>query len=96
VIKEPVMNSRRICSEEDEDHFRMIRAVLITVLVSSGVATGTFFYYLIGMALSNAEGIPLWQLDSTTPPFIGIICVLVFMISWIALHHVTRLKSNLC
>lgn len=90
------MDRRRICSEEDEDHFRMIRAVLITVLISSGVATGTFFYYLIGMAISGYKGIPLWQLDSTTPPFIGIICVVVFIITWVAYHHVNELKSNIC
>jgi hypothetical protein len=90
------MSQKKLCAEEDIDHFRMIKSIYILILVSSGVGMGFFFYFLIGMELSNQVGQPLWQLDATTPPFVGIILVVIFMVSWAGLYHAKRVEKNLC
>jgi len=88
--------NRDMCNDEDLNHFRMIRSIFILILVSSGVGMGFFFYYLIGLQISTQVGQPLWQLDATTPPFVGIILLVVFMVSWIGYASAKKVEKNLC
>ena len=88
----------KFCSEDDRSSFKLLQTVFTLFLVISGVGMGIFIYFLVAATLEyeNVSGVTIYQLDNSTPPYMGIIIVVVFIVSWIGLRHVSKLEKSLC
>lgn len=88
--------SKHFCMEKSQKRFNALRSIFIIFLIASGVGIGFFLYYLIGTEVSDMEGIAFYEIDGTNPPYLGIIMVCVFILSWIGYFHIDRLQREVC
>lgn len=87
---------RKICPEEVQMRFRMANAIVIVFLVASGIGVFFFVYHLIGGEIAEELDLPLYHIEGTNPPYVGIILVGVFILSWVLMHHLSKLEKSAC
>lgn len=88
--------TQKICSEEDLTNFKLLKSIFTLSLIVSCVGVFFFLYHLIGVVITDQINVQVWQMDSTTPPYIGIMLVVVVITSAYGLRNIKKIKDSFC
>jgi hypothetical protein len=87
---------KKICSDKERGKLGTVVAIFVFLLVTSAFGTSFLVYFLVSEAASELGGWGTLPLDGSTPPYLGLILVGTFIVSWIGLVHTRSLKRSMC